>query len=66
MAFYGVGMFLAVMMGIAVGKPLAEQHGRRAVVIAVVCTLVAGLSIGWALNTWWAMIEVLGQYHPAT
>ena len=64
----GVGMFVAIMIGVAIGKPLVDEHSRRhghGVLLAVIsCTILAGLSIGWALNTWWAMIGILPTYRP--
>lgn len=48
---YALGMFIGVMIGIALGGSLAEQHGRRRVLpIVIVATILLGLAIGYGLD----------------
>ncbi len=48
---YGLGMAIGVMIGVAVGQPLIQEHGwRRTLPIVVLLTVLAGLAIGWSLN----------------
>jgi predicted MFS family arabinose efflux permease len=48
---YLLGMFVAVMIGGALGQALAEKHGwRRTLPLVALLTVLAGLAIGWSLN----------------
>jgi hypothetical protein len=55
-------MFLALLMGGAMARSLAQDHGwRRVAPIAVVVTLCHGLVIGWALTGEFNLISITGR-----
>lgn len=61
---YALGMFVAVMIGIAVGQPLVAQHGRRYMLpIVVLGTILLGLAIGFGLDGELQAITASSQVH---
>jgi uncharacterized membrane protein YfcA len=48
---YALGMFIAVMIGAALGQSLMERYDRRRLLpIVIVATILLGLAIGYGLD----------------
>jgi len=47
---WGLGMAIGIAIGAALGGSFVQEHGRKALPIVIVLTLITGLLIGWGLT----------------
>ncbi len=58
--WYGLGMVLAAMFGVALGHGIVQDHGRKIVPLLALCTVALGLLLGWSLNAFLNYVQTSG------
>ena len=62
MIYYGCGLAVAAIIGVAAGTRYIERHGATGLLTVVALTVFLGAIIGWALDGYVALIHRIHPY----